>query len=67
MEEISVIEFKTSKKNTRWEDTPIEFALLTTAGAAQLIAKKLANKKQAVIRWNYKGSPQGHYIMPEII
>ncbi len=67
METKSVIEFKYSKKNTRWEDTPVEFTLDTTAGAAQLIAKKLANQKQAVIRWNYKGSPQGHYTLPEII
>jgi len=67
METKSVIEFKISQKGKRWEDTPVDFTHDTTAGAAQLIAKRLAEKHQAVIRWNYRGSPQGHYTLPEII
>ena len=67
MEAKSVIQFKASKKNTSWEDTPAFHAGDYTDAEANKLAKRLANALRTTIRWNYTGSLQGHYTLPEII
>ena len=65
MEAKSVIEFKTSKKNTSWEETPTFHAGDYTDAEANKLAKRLANALHATIRWNYAGVFQGHYVTPD--
>lgn len=65
MEAKSVIQFKASKKNTSWEDTPAFHTGDYTDAEANKLAKRLAKALRTTIRWNHAGVFQGHYILPE--
>jgi len=52
----------------RWEDTPVYLSKTLSgtkdeiAQEAQEIAEGIAFSQSSDVRWNYKGSTQGHYV-----
>lgn len=64
-----MIEFKIYQGD-RWEDTPVfmtvdERVMYPTSSQgwlAHTIAKWLAEEAETEVRWNWGGSPQGHYV-----
>lgn len=81
MLDFGAVEFKVRSdnihfKNAKWEDTPLHFTLVHGVGSvcdnydeewkiAEAFAKALAEAKGTEVRWNYRGSPQGHYVAPD--
>lgn len=57
------VEFKISKPNTRWEDTPVFGKLeVENSKRAAEIADNLSTMTGREVRWNWERSPQGHYV-----
>jgi len=58
-----IAEFKISVDGATWEDIPV-MAKLVMMGSeeANRTASKLADIVQREVRWNWAGSPQGHYV-----
>jgi hypothetical protein len=83
MLDFGAIEFKVRSsneyfRNAKWEDTAVHFTLVHGVGSvcdnydeerkiAQAVAKLLAETKGEEVRWNYRGSSQGHYVFPDKI
>lgn len=67
MNEINeIIEFKIKQSGVSWEDIPVAYALeilthIPEERVADSVATSLAKLFGAEVRWNWKGSLQGHY------
>jgi hypothetical protein len=55
-----------------WERTRVYEKIRFIAGSHELLvsivnkhAEELATELNAVVRWNFEGSPQGNYVMPK--
>jgi len=62
MNEIIEVKIKFSNNNSRWEDVPVSFEVYEfSSSTIGQIKKLLSCQFVREIRWNYKGSLQGHY------
>lgn len=57
------IEIKVKEAGRKWESIKAsEISLLTVNLTPYEIAKAISAHNSAEVRWNWQGSPQGHYV-----
>ena len=65
-----IAEFKIRIPLTKWEDTPVIACFACDNGGLYQVATEqaidkaieIADAVEREVRWNFQGSPQGHYV-----